>query len=196
MNKYLLVNGVTLLSLSVGILAVYYSFLGFLYFSFGLVLIAFALDILDGFLARKLNAESSFGAIFDTISDIVVYLIYLSVLLYNLLEVNNLIGITSIGIFFFAGIFRLVRFTLQGFDTQGDKKYYSGLPVVFSHCLIAIILLINIIDKAIISIISPILLILLSVLMVSKIKIRKPLKKYLLFLVCFIVSVSIIMLFL
>lgn len=179
MNKYLVVNGVTLLSLLVGVFAVKYSFLGPLYFSFGLALLAFVFDMLDGYLARKLKAESFFGALFDSISDVVVYLVYPASVLYNLLGFDTVIGIVAIILFFLTGIFRLIRFTSQGFGVEGDKKYYKGIPVFFSHFMILVLLVISIIDKRLVLIFGPLLLVLLSFFMVSNVRIRKPLKEYL-----------------
>jgi len=35
-----------------------------------------------------------------------------------------------------AGIFRLIRFTLQGFQTDNAKLFYPGMPVFYSQFLL------------------------------------------------------------
>ena len=35
-----------------------------------------------------------------------------------------------------AGVFRLVRFTLQGFQTDNAKLFYPGMPVFYSQFLL------------------------------------------------------------
>jgi len=179
MKKYFLVNTITALSLILGLTAIALALRGYLYFSFGFALLALVSDSLDGYMARKLKAESSFGAIFDTVADIFVYLIYPAVLLYHNFGISNPIGVFFIALFLFAGIFRLVRFTKNGFVLVGEKKYYLGMPVFFSHPMILIILVVNVFDKAIISIVCPLLLVLISLMMVTKLKFRKPEFKFL-----------------
>ena len=56
-------------------------------------------DFLDGFLARKLKAESRFGAIFDTMTDIIVYLIYPAVIFFSSFRMDNIIGVSFIYLF-------------------------------------------------------------------------------------------------
>jgi len=174
MKKYLIVNSVTALSLIMGFTAVFFAFRGYLYPSFGFALLAFVLDALDGYLARKLKAESRFGAIFDTVSDIFVYLLYPAVILLNKFEMNNVVGIFFILVFLSAGVFRLIRFTTNGFLVDGEKKYYLGMPVFFSIFLLAIMILVNILGKALLPVVGPLLLFFMSIMMVTKFKFRKP----------------------
>ena len=35
-----------------------------------------------------------------------------------------------------AGVFRLIRFTLQGFQTDNTKLFYPGMPVFYSQFLL------------------------------------------------------------
>lgn len=60
-------------------------------FKMFLVLIIFRnyLDFLDGSVARKCNKTSKFGAVFDTISDLLYFLILTSVLIYNMRQNKN-----------------------------------------------------------------------------------------------------------
>ena len=179
MKKYLLVNTITALSLVLGLIAIIFALKGNTYLSFGFVLSALISDSLDGYMARKLKAESYFGAVFDTVVDIFVYLIYTAILLYHNLGINNNIGVFFIAIFLFAGIFRLVRFTKNGFILVGKKKYYLGMPVFFSHLMIAIILMVNVFNESFVPIISLLLLGIMSLMMVTKLKFRKPQFKFL-----------------
>ena len=195
MKKYLLVNSITALSLILGVTAIYYAVHGYTYPSFGFALLAFVSDSLDGYLARRLKAESRFGAIFDTTADVFVYLIYPAVILFNKFEMSNAVGIFFITIFLIAGIFRLIRFTANGFLTEGEKKYYLGMPVFFSHLIILIIMIMNVLDVTLVQIMGPLLLGTMSVMMVTKINFRKPTSTYLGIAMCIVLMISVSMFF-
>lgn len=195
MKKYFLVNVITAFSLILGIIAVFYAIHGYLYFSFGFALLSFILDSLDGYLARRLKAESRFGAIFDTITDIVTYLIYPAVILFNAFGMNDTAGIFLIAVFLIAGVWRLIRFTANGFVTNGEKKYYAGMPVFFSHCIIMIMMIISVLDKALLRSMGPLLLGSMSILMVTRVNFRKPTSAYLGLYICIILIISVSMFF-
>jgi CDP-diacylglycerol---serine O-phosphatidyltransferase len=179
MRNYLLVNTVTAASFILGSIAIASAIHGFLYPSFALALLAFACDAADGYLARKLKAESRLGAIFDTVADVVVYLLYPAILLYYVFRMNSPVGIFSIILFLVTGIYRLFKFTAAGFLKIGEKIYYLGMPVFFSHFMILIIIITNILDKKLLLFACPLLLSTMSIMMVTKLKFRKPTSLYL-----------------
>ncbi|MFA6295508.1 MAG: CDP-alcohol phosphatidyltransferase family protein [Candidatus Paceibacterota bacterium] len=193
MKKYLLVNTITAISLILGLIAIYFAVHGYLYFSFGFALLAFVTDSLDGFLARKLGAESRFGAIFDTLTDIIVYLMYPAIILFNEFGMSNIVGLSSIGLFLLAGVFRLVRFTNNGFEVEGEKKYYLGMPVFFSHFIVMIMMVVNMLDKQLLQIVGPLILVTMSLMMVTKLRFRKPTSIFLGIFICMILTISIFM---
>ena len=174
MIKYVLVNIITGLSLIFGLVAIIFVMRGFFYYSFGFALLAMMTDSLDGYLARLLKGESRFGSIFDTIADIVVYLLYPAAALYFTFGLNKIIGIFFIIIFVAAGIYRLVKFTANGFLVLGEKKYYIGMPVFFSHIMILLLMFLSLYNKSLPQIIAPLLLIMISIMMITKYKFRKP----------------------
>jgi phosphatidylserine synthase len=174
MIKYALVNIITSVSLILGLIAIFFVVKGSFYFSFGFALLAMVSDSLDGYFARLLRAESRLGSIFDTIADVAVYLFYPAVALYCHFELNNIIGILFIIVFIITGIYRLVKFTANGFIIEDTKKYYIGMPVFFSHIMIIIILLLSLFNKSLLPIIGSLLLFAVSILMVTKYKFRKP----------------------
>jgi len=193
MSKYVLVNTITLISLILGSVAVIFAVQGFLYFSFGFALLAFVSDSLDGFLARKLGAESRFGAVFDTLADIVVYLIYPAIISFNEFEIRGIIGLSLIALFLICGIFRLVRFTNNGFEVDGEKRYYLGLPVFFSYFFIMIMVVVNFLNKELSQTIGMLILVIMSAMMVTKLKFRKPPSTFLGLFICVILTLSIFM---
>ena len=193
MMRYLLVILITTFSFVFGVLAVYFALGDHLYFSFGFALMAMFFDSIDGYLARRLKAESRTGAILDTVADIVVYLIYPAVVFYYVFEIGSPIGLLLIGIFVSSGIYRLLRFSAIGFLIINEKKYYSGMPVFFSHFMIIMMMLINTYNQQFIQIIGPILLVIISALMVTKYKFIKPQGIYLLISLFIILVASFLM---
>lgn len=161
------------------------------YLSWSLALVAFIFDTFDGWVARKLDQVSDFGRQLDGQVDVFIYLIYPSLVFYLFFDLDNFISIVVIFFFICTGIFRLLRFNLQGYKEQGDdKKFYVGLPVVFSHLLILLFLLLRLLSFSYFLLVANLLLVVLSLLMIAKFNFPKPQKIYylVLFLVLLILS--------
>src|SRR5213593_2270375 len=87
---------------------------------------AFALDMLDGRIARLMGAESEFGLQFDSLADVISFGIAPAVLSFAW-------GLSSLGrlgwaagfMFVACAAMRLARFNIQ---TGGDKRYFVGMP--------------------------------------------------------------------
>jgi len=88
--------------------------------------LAFQLDVLDGYLARKLNKTSEFGRQLDSLADIVNYSVFAAVMT-ALYLVPNLLG-AFIGFLIVAlGALRLAYFNVTGFIEEEGINYYQGL---------------------------------------------------------------------
>lgn len=100
--------------------------------------IAFLLDTLDGFLARKLKTTSPFGRNLDSMVDAINYSL-LAALVAERVLLPPPLGY-AIGFLILAtGILRLVLFSIQGFEEEGQKLYYIG--VITPHLTLASVLL-------------------------------------------------------
>jgi CDP-diacylglycerol--serine O-phosphatidyltransferase len=88
--------------------------------------IAFQLDALDGFLARKLGKASEFGRQLDSMVDLINYSL-LAALVTQQLLLPGVLGFIS-GFFILAfGILRLISFNIKGYTEEGDIRYYRGI---------------------------------------------------------------------
>ncbi len=146
------------------------------YLSFSLILIAFIMDALDGYIARRLKKESSFGRQLDGYVDVFVFLIYPALSFYLFFGLRDVISIIIVFIYIAAGVLRLARFNVTGFLTVQNKEHlsYSGLPVFFNHLTILILLALNWLPVKYFVPIAYIVIILNSVLMVLKFPFPKP----------------------
>lgn len=170
--KYVVPNSFTALSLILGLSALHLINLGNFYWAAWLIGFAMVCDFLDGKLARILNAQSNFGAQFDTLSDFVTFGVTPGFLAYSsLLNEVNFVG-AAVSIFYvFCGGYRLVRFTLKNKITS-KKEPFIGLPIPAAAGMIASFIIFNsyfrdgkiIVDLLLIS------TFLVSILMVSKIE--------------------------
>ncbi|MCD6543678.1 MAG: CDP-diacylglycerol--serine O-phosphatidyltransferase [Flavobacteriaceae bacterium] len=170
--KYLVPNFFTALSLFLGLSALHLISLGNFFLAAWLIGSAMVCDFLDGKFARMLNAQSKFGAQFDTLSDFVTFGVAPGFLAYSsLLNEVNIVG-AAVSIFYiFCGGYRLVRFTLKNKITS-KKEPFIGLPIPAAAGMIASFIIFNsyftnaklIIDFLLIS------TFLVSILMISKIE--------------------------
>lgn len=144
------------------------------YISFAVILLAFILDALDGFFARKFNQESNFGRQLDSHVDVFIYLLYPALSFYLFFGLVDVISLMVIFIYLSTGIFRLVRFNTIGYVTCSNKKddAYLGLPVFFNHFPLLMFLALYKIKYF--YLIAQITILLNSFLMVSKIHFPKP----------------------
>jgi phosphatidylserine synthase len=128
--------------------------------AFVLVIVAMALDMIDGALARRAGVESRLGGWLDSFADLFIYLLFPA--LYWRLAYD--IALPILVLFAGMGCFRLVRFTLIGFKEQQGKMFYGGMPVYYDQLVLALTLAIRL-DRLVLSI----LLVAMSVLAVSTI---------------------------
>ena len=128
------------------------------YLSFSVVLIAFIMDALDGYV------------------DIFIFLIYPALSFYLFFGLRNVISIVIVFIYIAAGVFRLARFNVTGFLTDPNKEHlcYPGMPVYFNHLTILILLALNWLPIKYFFPIAYIIILLNSFLMISKFPFSKP----------------------
>jgi phosphatidylserine synthase len=106
-----------------------------IYVWFMVVLLACAFDILDWYLARKLNSKSSLWKILDSFSDVLIYLLPL-ILIYLIIYNFSYLFLIISSVLFFAWLFRLSYFTENWIKIIDNKKYYTWIPVYFLFILI------------------------------------------------------------
>ena len=93
-------------------------------------------DGLDGRVARLTNTQSEFGAQYDSMADLLSFVIAPALLVY-LWHLSHLgkVGWISAFIFVVAGALRLARFNTQiGIE---DKRYFQGLPSPSAAAILA-----------------------------------------------------------
>ena len=140
------------------------------FLAFGFVLLAVWLDMMDGYFARLLQQESVFGATLDLLQDVLNYLVFPSLLFYQL-GYQDGFNIALLFIFVMCGLLRLARFHADGFLQKNHSIYYVGMPVYYNHLLVLIVLLAPTVMQPIV--LSGLLLI-ASLLMVSSFPFKKP----------------------
>lgn len=139
------------------------------------ILIAAIFDMLDGIMARLINATSEFGAELDSLCDVVSFGVAPSFMLYEVFFSNySEIGILFAALPAIAGASRLARFNIQLIDVVEDKQYFKGLPIPASALtIVSYIMFImpsGFMSSDIQEIFTFVLVILVSYVMVSEIK--------------------------
>jgi len=137
---YLLPSLFTTMGLFAGFYALIAAFQGRFELAAWAILAAAVFDMLDGRVARLLHAETSFGAEYDSLCDMLSFGVAPAVLLYMwaLLSLGpDLHKLAWLGGFFLVAgaAIRLARFNVQ-LEHQ-DKRYFQGLPTPGVALLIA-----------------------------------------------------------
>lgn len=132
---YLLPNLFTTSGLFAGFYAIVAAMLGDFDHAAIAIFIAMLMDGLDGRVARLTNTQSSFGAEYDSLADIVSFGVAPSLVAYSW-GLSSLGKIGWLAAFFYmaATALRLARFNTQD---HSDKRYFSGLPCPSAAGLIA-----------------------------------------------------------
>ena len=101
-----------------------------LFHDFRFIYASIVFDALDGYVARKTNTVSDFGAELDSICDVVSFGVAPAYLLYYYF--NSPISLVASLIFLVCGALRLARFGVL------DVKYFIGLPIPAGALILAI----------------------------------------------------------
>ena len=127
---YILPNLFTIASLLSGFYAIVASVDGRFTVAAIAIFIAMVLDALDGRVARLINAQSSFGAELDSLSDMVSFGVGSALIMFNFALVHlkdvhlEKLGWLAAFIYVSCVAIRLARFNISA----PDKRYFQGLP--------------------------------------------------------------------
>ncbi len=138
MKRFLpwLPNTATLASLVLGISAIIVLADRYFITATIFILVASVLDVLDGQLAQRLNAESAIGAQLDSLADMVTFGVAPTLLIYYLMVdvgVNPYVALSGSILFALAGAIRLARYNVLGADRSA---YFSGMPIPLGCALV------------------------------------------------------------
>ena len=127
MNKIIIPNSITALNILSGTIAIYISltYPEYLYIASLLVLLSAVFDFLDGFIARKLNAQSEFGKQMDSLADLVSFGVAPTFIMFNLIQ-NSTTNIYLPFLAFVIVIFSAIRLAI--FNITDQKDTFNGFP--------------------------------------------------------------------
>ena len=184
--RYTIPNGVTALSLLLGLGSIVTAQLGELEFAAWLIVWCGLLDTLDGVVARMLNATSSFGAEFDSMADLISFGAAPAILMVHAgLQVAGIevgsesfsVLLAAAGLFTLAGAMRLARFNLT--SEEGEPGWFRGVPITAAGggLLSSLVLVLIYHEELAISLplklYFPVLLFVLAILMISRVRFPK-----------------------
>ncbi len=119
----------------------------------GFLLLAAFFDLLDGALARAMQAESEFGGLFDSLADTISFgvapsLIFLKIQPYDPGTPYSFFITSAALTFSVSGVLRLVRFNVNANKIKGNaelekanKQNFTGLPIpAAAACAVSLIL--------------------------------------------------------
>jgi CDP-diacylglycerol---serine O-phosphatidyltransferase len=128
---YLVPNMVTILGMCAGLSAIRFTFDGRFELAAALIILAAILDGMDGMLARKLNAASSFGAELDSFADFVSFGVAPSILVFGYALAGPMAGLGWVFVLVFAvcACLRLARFNISRATPEGSAvRHFVGVP--------------------------------------------------------------------
>ena len=132
MQKYI-PNILTSLNLLLGWTSVYFAFQGNIHIAIISILLASFFDYLDGFAARKLNAQSDLGAQLDSFADLITFGIAPAIIIYNVTSISMTFkdNIYDVFLFVILGLIPLFgAIRLAKFNTIKEKSIvFIGLPI-------------------------------------------------------------------
>lgn len=179
--KGTLPNILTLINLSLGVTAILLAMndetgVNWLIPASLLIMVAALTDRFDGKIARILDVSSEFGKELDSLSDLISFGVAPVIIAWKISFSLHfgIFGYLIAVIFPIAGAFRLARYNITTFD-----NVFRGMPITMAGAFLTIDNLYNcfVILKGrlylVHSIITAVLIVLLSLLMVSKIRIKK-----------------------
>ncbi len=166
-------NIISLTIIPISLVSFYFTYNHRIFLSFLFISLCFLLDTIDGYVARKIEAESEVGKTIDSFCDFIIYLIFPVFLIFQYLNFNLLITLLICSIILISGIIKLARFNNEGFVIIKNQKYYRGLMVPFVLLSTIVSYIIHIKYFPNIIYFFPLIMIVISVLMISNIKIKK-----------------------
>ncbi|MEV6343449.1 CDP-alcohol phosphatidyltransferase family protein [Actinoplanes sp. NPDC051851] len=139
--RFALVNGCTLSSLGLGLLAIFLAMDGETRIAAACLVACVAFDGLDGALARKLGVASPFGAQMDSLADMCSFGLAAPVVVYASLADSVPQSAAAIACALVAGCaaIRLARFNVS----PKDGRFFSGVPTTMAAAVLALAVLIG-----------------------------------------------------
>lgn len=120
-------NGITLLNLLCGIIAIFISFKGYFHFAALLVILGAIFDFLDGFAARLLKSYSEIGKELDSLADLITFGLAPAFIIFNILEIITIDYKELNYIAFLIPLFSALRLAKFNVDTRQSDSFI-GLP--------------------------------------------------------------------
>ena len=171
--EYLGIPGIiSMLGLGAGWLAVVLLLQNLPFLAIAFAIIAFFLDCLDGFVARKIKKESDFGRQLDGSFDFFNYLVFSALLFWKYISPNPL-GVFVGFLILATGAFRLIRFNIEGFVVKNNQLYYSGIIVCHVSLTAIVLFFVQQFYPQLIAIIATPVMVIVSLLQVSRIPMKK-----------------------
>jgi CDP-diacylglycerol--serine O-phosphatidyltransferase len=139
--RFALVNGCTLASLGLGLLAIFLAMQGDVRPAAACLVACVAFDGLDGALARKLGVASPFGAQMDSLADMCSFGLAAPVVVYASLAHTVPTVAAAVACVLVAGCaaIRLARFNVS----PKDGKFFCGVPTTMAAAVLAVTVLID-----------------------------------------------------
>lgn len=188
--RYTIPNSFTATSLLLGLASIVTSQAGNLELAGWMIVWCGLLDVLDGLAARALKATSSFGAEFDSMADLVSFGVAPAMLVFHAgIDIAGIdpdsgrywVLLTAAGVFVLAGAMRLARFNLTTDAPRGG--WFAGIPItVAGGALVStgVILLDKYPDVAVslpLKLYLPVAMFVLALLMISRLRFPKMMKR-------------------
>ncbi|TVS03223.1 MAG: CDP-diacylglycerol--serine O-phosphatidyltransferase [Rhodobacteraceae bacterium] len=124
-------NLVTILGMCAGLSAIRFTFDERFEIAAALIIFAAVMDGVDGLIARKLNAASSFGAELDSFADFVSFGVAPGVLVFGYALAGPMAGVGWVFVLIFAvcACLRLARFNISRASKTGpSQRHFVGVP--------------------------------------------------------------------
>ena len=139
--KFTIVNGCTLTSLGLGVLAIFLAMRGDVRLAAVCLVACVIFDGLDGFLARRLGVASPFGAQMDSLADMCSFGLAAPVVVYASLAgtVSTAAAGVACALVAACAAIRLARFNVS----PKDGRFFCGVPTTMAAAVLALIVLIG-----------------------------------------------------
>jgi CDP-diacylglycerol--serine O-phosphatidyltransferase len=164
---------VTYAALACGFTAIILTAEGYLGWAGLFILVAYVTDALDGFVARKLDAVSSFGLQLDSLADVIDFGLAPVFLSYKHLQISTAVPgwlAATLGFpYIVGGAFRLARYNLLAAEKEGKGDQTLGLTISTSGALLTLAVLTNRVYLHVASFLLLPAMVVLSLLMMSRI---------------------------
>ncbi|MCL2637991.1 MAG: CDP-alcohol phosphatidyltransferase family protein [Oscillospiraceae bacterium] len=119
-------NIATTTGLVSGIVACFFMLQGNMISTIFCLLLATFMDVIDGFLAKKLKQQTRFGEYMDLLTDFFVCCVVPVLLIYTFVEVS-LLTVAAASFYAVCGLWRLAYFI--NVTTTEKQPYFTGMPV-------------------------------------------------------------------